>query len=328
MSTLARIVTTCQNGRFFPTVERNREHMMAILDRAMLHKPDLVVLPEAFPTASIRDIPLEERAEPLPGPTTDAAARRARANRCYVICPLKTRRDGRVWNSSVILDRAGQIGGVYDKIHPVTSTHDYTVFESGVAPGAGAGPAVFDLDFGRVALQICFDAGFPETWEEIARRDARVVFWSSAYDGGFHLQVYAFYHHVHVVSSVRQGKSRIIDPLGRIQCETNPHVDFVGRSINTDFLVSHCDFNHAIPRRALDAYPGRVDVRIDGESNRILIEPLDPTLTIAQIQNELGVESNGQYHQRHREAYACMGRGKTPTPQRARHGDRAMHTMG
>ena len=70
MSVKARIVTTCQNGRFFQSIDKNREHMMAVLDRAVLHQPDLVVLPEAFATARIKSLPLEQRAEPLPGPTT------------------------------------------------------------------------------------------------------------------------------------------------------------------------------------------------------------------------------------------------------------------
>ena len=36
--------------------------------------------------------------------------------------------------------------GLYDKVHPVTSTSDYTQFEQGVTPGSIA--PVFELDFG------------------------------------------------------------------------------------------------------------------------------------------------------------------------------------
>ena len=171
MGTVARIITTCQNGRGHATVEENRQHMLGLLDRALLQKPDLVCFPETFTGVGVTDAASAEVAESVPGPTTDAFAKRAKENRCYVICPIRTERDGKQWNSAVIIDRSGEILGVYDKTHPVTTSHNYTVFEEGVAPGPE--PPVFDLDFGRVAVQICFDAGFPEIqWDYVRFPDA------------------------------------------------------------------------------------------------------------------------------------------------------------
>ena len=76
-----------------------------------------------------------------------------------------TTRNGRSRNSAVIVDRQGEILGIYDKAQPVTSSSDTTVFESGVAPGSTDVP-VFGLDFGRIGIQICYDIGFPETWQQ------------------------------------------------------------------------------------------------------------------------------------------------------------------
>ena len=168
----------------------------------------------------------------MPGPTTDAVARRAREHGCYVICPIKTVRQGVYWNSAVVIDRTGEILGIYDKVHPVTTSSDYTVFEGGIAPGP-VDPPVFDLDFGRIGIQICFDAGFPETWQALADKGAQIVFWPSAYNGGFPLQVYAYLHHYYVISSVRTDKSRIIDPLGGILAETDDVTSVIYRDINT-----------------------------------------------------------------------------------------------
>jgi predicted amidohydrolase len=58
----------------------------------------------------------------------------------------------------VIIDGPGDVAGIYDKVHPVTVKHHYSAFE-GLTPGATV-PA-FDLDFGRVGIQICFDISFP-----------------------------------------------------------------------------------------------------------------------------------------------------------------------
>jgi len=323
---MARIITTCQNRRGLPTVEGNRNNMLRLFDRALKQKPDLVCFPEGF----IGHGNNVWQPEPVPGPTTDAFARRAKEHRCYVICPIPTARDGREWNSAVVIDRNGDILGIYDKVHPVTSTSDYTLFETGplAARGLfpGGEPPVFDLDFGRVGIQICFDAGFAESWETLARKGAKAVFWPSAYEGGFVMQAYASLHHYYVITSVNVAHSRIIDPCGREVATTDERVDFVVRDINLDFVVAHGDFNWGIPNRIMDAYPDRVKITSYRDDARFIVEPTDPALTTGQLQAEFGFESWSQYHQRHREAHAALRAGKTPMPQKARHGNRGQYS--
>jgi hypothetical protein len=264
-----------------------------------------------------------EVAETVPGPTTDAVAERARAHGAYVICPIKTVRDGTCWNSAIVIDRSGQVLGIYDKVNPVTSSSDYTVFEDGIAPAVEV--PVFDLDFGRIGIQICYDAGFPETWDQLRRAGARIVFWPSAYNGGFPLQVYAYLHHYYVVSSVRTDKSKIVDPCGVILAETDERCNLIVRDINADYVVCHYDFNHSIPDLIMAAYPGRVEIRSHRDDGHFLVEPLDEDVTIEQLQREFGFESTFQYHQRHRDAFRQIHEGRSPSPQSAAHGDRPMH---
>jgi len=319
----ARIATVCQAGNFYNSVEENRKYVMKLLDLALRQKPDLVCLPEAFTTVSVAAKPLIELAETVPGSTTDAVAERAKERECYVICPIITKRDSKLWNSAIVIDRSGDILGIYDKLHPVTTSSDYTVFENGVTPGSEA--PVFDLDFGRVGIQICFDIGFPESWEELSQKDVRMVFWPSAYNGGFPLQVYAYLHHFYVVSSVRSDKSKIIDPCGVILAETDRHVNIICRDVNLDFVVSHYDFNYSIPDKIMKAYPGRVDIRSRLDDAHFLVESADDALTSDQLRQEFGFESTFQYHQRHREAYQSIHRGKPPRAQKAAHGNRPQY---
>ena len=68
---VARIVTTCQNGDRHSTVAANRASMLALLDRALKQKPDLVCFPEAFTGSGVEDGAHAQVAEPVPGPTTD-----------------------------------------------------------------------------------------------------------------------------------------------------------------------------------------------------------------------------------------------------------------
>ncbi len=320
MSTRARIVTVCQAGKYCQTVEGNRQRVIDLLQMGLRLKPDLVCLPETFTIPGVPFESLAELAEPLPGPTTDAVRRLAREHHSYVICPIITCREGVYWNTAVVIDRAGELLGLYDKVHPVTSSFDYTVFESGITPGSRA--PVFDLDFGRIGIQICFDIQFPETWAELARQGARLVIWPSAYNGGFPLQAYAWLHHYYVASAVMTEKSRIIDPLGVIRAETDPQMNVIWRDVSLDYAVCHYDFNYSIPDRILKAYPGRVDVRTLWDSNHFIVEPLDDDLSIAQLKAEFGFLSVEEYVRLHATAYEQARAGKRPAPQAAAHGDR------
>ncbi len=320
MPTRARIAAVCQNGHGAPTVEANREYMLARLDEALELKPDLVCLPEAFTATGVADRPAVT-GEPLDGPTIGACARRARESRCYVVCPIHTREGGRIYNSAVVLDRSGDVLGVYRKHCPVTTAYDYSVLEDGITPGNEL--PVFDLDFGRIAIQICFDIGFPENWQALAEKGARLILWPSAYDGGFPLRVYAYLHHAYVMSSTRSGRSRIVDPCGEILVETTDASQIVSRDVNLDHLVYHWDWNMGVADRIRAAYGRKVDLRTwDPGCSHTVIEPVDPAITCAALQDEFGVESTAEYHNRHRAVYKRMRAGKAPEPQKARHGNR------
>lgn len=322
MNTIAKIATICQSGSFHSTVDANNTEVMRRLDLALKLHPDMVCLPESFGAAGVTKDSVSELAESIPGPTTDQVARRAREHQCYILCPIFNQREGKYWNSVIVIDRRGNIVGIYDKIHPVTSSSDYTVLEQGIQPASEA--PVFDLDFGRIGVQICFDIQFPDSWAELSRKGARLVVWSSAYNGGFPLQAYAWLHHYYVVSSVSTEKSRIIDPCGTILAETDNQNNIIYRTINLDFAVCHYDFNYSIPDHILATYPGKVEIRTYWDAGHFIVEPLDPKLTIAQLKKELGFVSVQEYVKLHETTYASLRAGNPPMPQSAAHGDRPM----
>jgi hypothetical protein len=227
-----------------------------------------------------------------------------------------------VFNSAVIFDRNGDKVGVYEKSCPVTTSPDYTEVENGITPGTTDIP-VFDLDFGRVGVQICYDINFPENWELLRNKGARLVLWPSAYDGGTPLWTYAWLHHYYVLTSVRTEQSRLIDPCGAILAETSKDAPYIVRDINLDFIVSHLDWNRSIPDKIKAKYGDRVDVRRPNlGSSHFIVEPVDPSITVAALQQEFGFESAFEYTERHRRAYADLRAGRTPAPQAARHGVR------
>jgi beta-ureidopropionase len=306
------VSTTSFHGSDEPTLEADLEGAHRVLQAACALRPDIVCLPEVFATVGLEYEHVAELAQPVPGPITDVVAEVARRHSTYVICPLMEARDGRVYNSAVLIDRRGQIAGIYEKIHPVTSSSDYTVLEHGVTPGSEA--KVFETDFGRLGVLICFDINWPEEWAELKRRGAEVVFWPSAYSGGFPLQVYAFLHSYYVVSSTHSD-SRIIDLTGEILERTGRASPVVSAQIDLEKGVFHGDFNWAQIEPLRARYGRDVSVRILQDEALMTIESRSQSLAVAQIIEEMGLERLPDYLARNERAQDALRVGRKPPPQ-------------
>jgi len=306
------VSTIAFHGTSKPTVEENLKAAHHLLEAACAVQPDIVCLPEVFASVGTEYEGVEEVAQPVPGPITDMAAEVARHHSTCVICPLMEARDGRVYNSAVLIDRQGHIAGIYEKIHPVTSSSDYTVLEHGVTPGKEA--KVFETDFGRLGILICFDINWPQEWAELKRQGAEVVFWPSAYNGGFPLQVYAFLHNYYVVSSTH-GDSRIIDLTGEILEQTGRASPVVSAQIDLEKGLFHGDFNWAQLEPLRARYGRDVAVGIYHDEALMTIESHRQDLTVAQIIEEMGLELLPDYLARNEQAQDGLREGRKPTPQ-------------
>jgi predicted amidohydrolase len=298
------------------TVEGNRERVMKLLEAACRTRPDIVCLPECFPTFGVRGKEAD-LAEPVPGPTTEAAAALARKYATHVVCPL-VRRDGdNRFNSAVLLDRKGEVTGIYDKLFlPNTSWkahRDNLPYDFGVTPGAEAG--VFDLDFGRVGVQICFDMDFQDGWCELAERGAELVFWPSAYEGGFHLRLQAFLHHYYAVSSVTPSHAYIVNPIGEVLERSGHYRPIVSHTLDLDFMVCHFDWHRQKIRDIREKYGRDVVIRFLQEEGVFVITSDRDDLPLARVVEEFQLVSYREFHRRHSEQLDELRRSRdTRTP--------------
>ena len=168
--------------------ERPLEKMVDVIDREAARGIDLVVLPETW---TGHDAP-----ETLEGKTITTVAVLARKHNAYIVCPLDRKEGNRRYNSAVLIDRKGRVAGVYDKVFPYWSEFDL------VPPvDIGGKVPVFEADFGRLGIAICFDVNFPEVWQALADHGAELVVWPSAYSAGSSLQAHAINHHYYIVTS-------------------------------------------------------------------------------------------------------------------------------
>ncbi|MDH3670416.1 MAG: carbon-nitrogen hydrolase family protein [Gammaproteobacteria bacterium] len=138
-------------------------------DKAGAKNADVVVFPELILAAGYT---LEDKfydfAEPIPGPSTKALGEKAREHNMYIIAGTAEKDDtGTVYNTSVIIGRNGEVVGSYRKTHIFTPTESFFAL--------GTELSVFDLDFGRVAVPICYDLEFPEPARVLSLKGAEML---------------------------------------------------------------------------------------------------------------------------------------------------------
>jgi predicted amidohydrolase len=144
------------------------EEIRAVVDREAAKGADLIILPEKWRS---KDSP-----ETLSGPTITAMEALALKHRTYIVCPIDRKDGARRFNTAVLIDRSGKVVFVYDKVYPY-----WNEFKLSPPPNLGERAPVYQADFGRIGLAICFDVNFPAVWQQLADEGAEIVAWPSAY---------------------------------------------------------------------------------------------------------------------------------------------------
>lgn len=274
------------------TTESRIKRMMERMEDIAGLQPDVVCLPELFDTMWVREQkPISEIAEDekTPGPVTSTVAEYARKYNTYVVCPIVTKKNGRFYNSSLLVDRRGAIAGVYHKIHPVKTEifPDKAFKGGGVTPGALNQPVVH-TDFGKVGMQICYDANWADGWENLRKQGAEIIFFSSAFPGGRMLNHYALRNNAYIVSSTG-GDARVIDMSGNDLDSSSEFVRYAWRNINLDKVnVTTWPTRDRLPD-VFRKYGERLDIKVWDRTDVITIESRDPDLKVASVLREFDI---------------------------------------
>lgn len=253
-----RIVTTRISPPPGATVEKNVQFMAETFDRAAQHKPDLVLFTENFVDRGVGR-KLAETAQTVPGPATRVLSGKARQYKAWVATSLHEVDNGTFYNTAVLIDREGRIAGKYRKTHlPLEEG------ERGIAPGSEY--PVFDTDFGRVGMLVCWDNWFPEPARIMRLKGAEVLLLPIAGDGvpghwDIISRARAIDNAVFLVASsgLRGTASRIVDPNGKVLAETDDGI-----------AAAEIDLGDETRVRWLSVGPG------DGEAKSLYIKERRP----------------------------------------------------
>jgi predicted amidohydrolase len=285
-------------GHAGPTIAANRQRMAGLVEQALAEKPDIIAIPESFTLAGLADPRIEEMAEDVPGPTLELFSGVARANNVYILCPILARRpDGR-HIEAFLLDRAGQIAGSYQKHHPVVEGSNYQQVEFGSRPGNEI--PVFDTDFGRIGVQICFDIEYRDGWDALDSAGAEIFFWLSACDGGRGLNALAWNYHRYVASAVVTSFARIVNTMGETLVITGNHGSLAACTIDLDVALFHMDFNKSQIPVIRAKYGPEVRLRMYHEEGLFTLQSNRADLPVGQIIREFQLDPLKNYLQRNR----------------------------
>ena len=148
-------------------VHDNVKEMRHRLDVLMARFPwtQMVLFSELAPFG-----PLTRYAQPFPNEVIDGFCEDARRHGVWLIpgSMFERAEDGRIYNTTVVIDPAGEIVAKYRKMFP------FRPYEADVS--AGTEFCVFDVpQVGRFGLSICYDIWFPETTRQLTSQGVEVL---------------------------------------------------------------------------------------------------------------------------------------------------------
>lgn len=265
------------------------------IKQILASQPDLIVLPEVCdlpmglsPDATLKYLKYRKNQ------ILEYFGKVAKANNTYLSFSYnREMADGSWRNSFILLDRKGEIVGIYDKYFPTIGE-----MEKGIK--AGNKVPVFECDFGRVAMAVCFDLNFTELLYQFAAQKPDIVLFSSLYHGGLMQSYWAYTCRSFFVGSMgfKEIPCQILNPLGEIIASSTNYFNFVVATVNLDAKLVHLDFNWRKLTQLKAKYGNQVEILDPGRLGAVLITSHHEQISALDMINEFEIELLDDYFER------------------------------
>lgn len=148
--------------------EANLSKLRSIRAEILSKRVNVLILPEMFATGFTMNTSVTM--EDLEGKTISFLQNFAQKDGLWIIAGMVLKGEGgKGKNSAVIIDKLGNLKGVYVKTKLFSYQDEHLYHEP------GSGPSVFDIDGVRTALFICYDLRFPELFRKVAKESELMV---------------------------------------------------------------------------------------------------------------------------------------------------------
>lgn len=267
---------------------------------------DLAILPEAAVTGEAGDDALAH-AVPFEGEVKDTFTRKAREHSCYIVVPsylLDSKQKKLCSNAAVLVGRKGEVLGTYRKIHLVVSLERGTM-EGGATPGDAL--PVFDCDFGKLGIQICYDMEFGEGWAELARRGAELIAWPTQSPQTGQPASRARAQRCYIVSSTWRHNASIFEPTGKIAAQIKPPQSILVHQLDLSYALLPWSAKLRNGQALREAYGDKVGFHYYEDEDCGIFWANDPKLTIGEMVRSLGLLELEEEMARVRRFYRAAG---------------------
>ena len=282
----------------YPGLSGRLEQMRRLIDQMVVESRskygrsiDLALFTEFAVTAG-KPGPAAEVAVPIDSEVLEALGSKAREHRSYVVFGGVFRNIpavGDCSNAAVVIDRNGKLAGQYVKVHPVLDQirpDSKIILEGGVTPGSAYN--VFDLDFGRVGVQICYDIEYPEGWRRLAEKGAEIVLYPTASPQLTRPAMYAASHEYWVVSATFRNNSSFFEPgTGLVAAQITEPKQTLVHQIDLSYLILPWSSRLRNGEAFREAFGDRVGYRYSESEDRGVFWSNDPSRTIGDMARSL-----------------------------------------
>jgi hypothetical protein len=143
-------------------------------------------------------------------------------------------------------------------------------------------PPAFDTDFGKLGMQICYDANWFDCWEHLKMQGAEIICFPSQAPFINVLKHHAWINRAYIVSSTGEG-ARIIDITGDEIAVSGQFERWVCETINLEKVLIHVWPYIRKVKDIREKYRDKVKIEIYHPENWITIESRDPEVFVHEI---------------------------------------------
>lgn len=219
--------------------------MLDLVDRAP--RSDLVLLPEMWPSGFFSFSRYQNDSEPLDGATVTTLREKAKEKNCHLLMGSLVEREGdSLFNTSILIDPAGEIIARYRKIH----LFGYQSAEKDLlTPGNEV--VVAETPWGRCGIATCYDLRFPELFRKMVDLGATLFLVVSAWPL-VRLDAWTLFNRARAHENLAYliscncagrdagnqyaGHSMMVDPLGKVVAEGDRNECFVSAEIDPELV--------------------------------------------------------------------------------------------
>lgn len=164
--------------------EKNLDTALSLLIRAANNRADLIAFPENFLyLGSSKNY--QEVASSIPGKITEIFQNQAAKHNISIllgsIIENTAQQPIRYYNTSVLIDRQGNLAARYRKIHLFDVDLPEIKLQESQYYLKGEEIVVCDHEIGKIGFSICYDIRFPMLFQKLADKGAEIVFAPAAF---------------------------------------------------------------------------------------------------------------------------------------------------